>query len=171
MAAAAATLPWGAARALEGVTTKTLGSLTTIHFTEACSTPVTISSDLPFRKNSGRSTFCVYLKEKNQRTAIGIQFGLTPKSTYLTPIHSPGLKSYLSFGGAGFIYPVTVSASRGYKEKDRVDIAIDWVELRVEFKVNSNVVSVVPLDPGVEIAWASLSSEGGGVVAEVSTEG
>ena len=173
MTATAASLTWGgSARLIEGVTAKTMGTLTTISFTEACSTPVTISSDQPFRRRkSGRSNYCVHLKVKNQRTAVGLQFGLTPMSTYLTPNHSPALKSYLSFGGAGFIYPASTSASRGYKEKDRIDVSVDWAEQRVEFKVNSNVVSVVPLDPGVEIAWASLSSEGGVVVAEVSTEG
>lgn len=49
------------------------------------------------------------------RTAIGFAAGPAPiMSTYMTPSHSPGVDSYVSMGGAGFIYP---------------EVCFDWARL------------------------------------------
>ena len=129
-----ASLEWRLAPGVEAVTR---GSVTTVTFTEACEMPVTVCASRPFsRRKGGLSKFRVKLPVKSQRTAIGFQFGNTPASTYLTPSYSPQLKQYISFGGAGYIYPDTKSATRGYKESDEVEFTIDWSLLKVAIEVN-----------------------------------
>jgi len=167
--AAASSITWGG-RLVTGVTSSTRGSLTTVTFTEGCTSPITVSADVPFKRNGGCSKFKVKLPIKGQRTAVGLQFSKSPASSYLTPSYSPSLKSYVSFGGAGYIYPATVTATRGYKEKDEIEISIDWSAQKVDISVNSGVVGTVALDPGVDSAWPSVSSEGGIVVAEITTK-
>ena len=118
-----------------------------------------------------KEDFTIRFKTKNARTAIG--FSSEPIETYLTP---PYTKSntikYISFGGAGFIYPQCKKALKGYTNGDIVTAIIDFYECKVEFYVNSEYVGEdwwethlypqayfsVSCEPGdVEISWSSQS--------------
>lgn len=76
---------------------------------------------------------------KGARTAIGLSS--SPISTYLTPDFTIAPHpSYLSMGGAGFIYPSKNRARRGYAEgdvvkvnlRDQIDMSLCYQTIHVE---------------------------------------
>jgi len=153
----------------------TAGSVTTVTFAEGSSQqqPTTISSSTPFqKKNKVISRFSVLLEIKKQKTAIGLQFTKTPVKTYLTPTYSATFNNYISMGGAGFIYPGTRSSGSRYGEGDKVTIDLNWDTREATFSVNDRSVGTQKIDASInlDVAWPSISSEGGLVVCKVNTE-
>ena len=60
---------------------------------------------------------------KNARTAIG--YSTKEISLYMTPdyVRTADHGGYVSMGGAGYIYPLRLSAARGYSEGDEVKVS------------------------------------------------
>ena len=164
-----AELSWGR-RLASGVTASKKGKVTTVTFSDACKSPVTVTSDEPFRRTAGGvSRFSLRLPTKGARTAIGLQFSSSPSTQYLTPSYQPSLTTYISFGGAGYLYPAKKPAKNGYSEGDAIEVSLDWSANVVRFYVNSVLVGTGTIEDSsaVEVAWPSISSEGGVVVAEI----
>lgn len=146
------------------------GSITTVTFTEALSTPMTLSSSTPFQRKNGKiSKFSVKLTKKNQRTAIGFQFSNPPSTNYLTPSYDPSNANYISMGGAGFVYPTSKMSKGRYGENDEISLSLDWTNAQVQFKVNDRIVATEPISSTYEVAFPSISTEGGGVVCQLVT--
>jgi hypothetical protein len=145
------------------------GGLTVVVFTAGLPTPLTVSSSQPFRRRpNGVSVFHVKLPVKQAKTAIGVQFSDKPSTNYLTPSYDPSNSQYVSMGGAGFIYPKSTLSRGKYGAGDSVCIKLDWDAQEVTFAVNDGpVCGKTTLDPSVNFAYPSISSEGGEVVCEV----
>ena len=47
-------------------------------------------------------------------------------------------------GGAGFMFPMRISASRGYKEEDLVTVLLDFSAGTITFSVNRVQVGTTP---------------------------
>ncbi|KAG1653950.1 hypothetical protein FOA52_002847 [Chlamydomonas sp. UWO 241] len=136
-------------------------------FTKSIAKPLTVITDAPLTPTTGVRTrgFEVAMPTKQARTAIG--FSADPElATYMTPTYSPGLSSYISMGGAGFIYPAGASSSGRYGEGDTLRCEVDFSARTVSFSVNGQRVGSAPWRHG-EAAWPAISSEGGTVVADV----
>lgn len=120
----------------------------------------TVSAPLP-----QAAAFSVQFHTKEPRTAIGLAASPPPFASYLTPDRAASL-DYVSFGGAGFIYPFRRSASRGYAVGDTVSVSLRAAT--VTFAVNGTVVGSAPWT--AETAFACLSSEGGRLDVTVTRE-
>ena len=155
--------------------------------------PITIRTDRPFERVTAAGChwhmFTAYLPVKPSRTAIGLSFSPDPHESakYMTPSHTSDDK-YVSFGGAGFIYPSNVRALRGcfpplnlqnrisvpkvtflsYSAGDRVGVRCDFSTNLIAFMVNGDVVTQVALSPDIDRVFPAISCEKGGVVAEIS---
>jgi len=105
---------------------------------------------------SAHSAFSVHFHTKEPRTAIGIAASPPPLASYLTPDRAAS-PDYVSFGGAGFIYPFRRSATRGYTVGDTVTVSLR--DATVTFAVNGTVVGSAPW--AAAAAFACLSCEGG----------
>jgi len=138
-----------------------------VTFSKSIASPLTVSTTAPFlRSRPSPCSFSVRLPTKERKTAIGFIFNL-PFATYMTPTYSSEKANYLSMGGAGFIYPKTRSAKRGYGEGDTVGVKVDWESNKVVFSVNGSVVGDETFSADVDAMYPSISSEGGLVIAEV----
>ena len=157
-----------------------------IHFPRSLSAPISLSSTNPVCRVAGSSTtisnkwiFRVHLPIKEQKTAIGWVFQDPPTDQYLTPEYikpsssssgDSGTEAYISMGGAGFIYPSKQRASRGYAVTDTIETTLDFSSNEVSFKVNGQVVYTATISPHIELAYPTISSDGGEVVAIASVE-
>jgi len=148
---------------------RTAGGQTVVVFTTGMPTPLTVSSAQPFRRRpKGVSVFHVKLPVKQAKTAIGVQFRDKPSTNYLTPSYDPSNSQYVSMGGAGFIYPKSTLSKGKYGEGDSVCIKLDWDAQKVTFAINDGpICGSTMIDPSVNFAYPSISSEGGEVVCEV----
>jgi hypothetical protein len=122
-------------------------------------------------RGPGRFFFEVSLPHKSSRTAIGWAAS-ADSSAYLTPEFRPTASdaSYVSFGGAGFVYPARRRGARGYGEGDTVRAELDLADGSaagaVRFFVNGDAAGEA-LWRGGAAAFPAVSSEGGGVQCEV----
>jgi hypothetical protein len=130
---------------------------------------LTVRTDYPFVRglSGGLNSFNVLLLKKPSRTAIGLSFCQNSEHCYkyMTPAHISG-DMYISFGGAGFIYPSQARASRGYAEGDSVRVLCDFAKNIILFFVNGASVAVVPLNSEVRCVYPSISCERGVTVVE-----
>ena len=130
---------------------------------------LTIRTDNPFVRDAscGYTTFSVYLPKKPCKTAIGFSFCQNSAEChkYMTPAYSSG-GLYVSFGGAGFIYPSQERAVRGYGEGDTVRASCDFSSNVVNFFVNGASVAAAPLDTAACLVYPSISCERGVAVIE-----
>jgi SPRY domain len=117
---------------------------------------------------SSRAAFTVSFKRKDSRTAIGFATAQPPSNTYMTPDYYRGSVSYISMGGAGFIYPAKSRATGGYKEGDRVSVEVDFSSNTVTFSVNGRVVATAPWPSTAKEAYPFISCEGGVLEMEVT---
>ena len=107
------------------------------------------------------------LPRKASRTAIGWAAS-TDSTAYLTPefrAASGGGGDYVSFGGAGFIYPARKRGARGYGEGDTVRTELELKDAglgAVRFYVNGVEAGCAPWSGGATV-YAAVSSEGAGV--------
>jgi SPRY domain len=123
---------------------------------------VTLSTTQSFlRSESNTAKFSVKFDKKEKKTAIGFSAVQPPVDTYLTPeFHSGG--AYISMGGAGFIYPLKTSASRGYMEGDTVTVQLDFTSRIISFSVNGdNVGSTSWHFENTKEVFPFISCEGG----------
>lgn len=126
---------------------------------------LTLTTSVPFRRSdSNTATFSVKFNRKEKKTAIGFSAVQPPVDTYLIPDYYPG-GDYISMGGAGFIYPMRNSASRGYKEGDLITVQLDFTAGTIAFSVNGAHVGSSP--------WPSITSDSSKVEAYpfISCEG
>lgn len=77
------------------------------------------------------------------------------------------MQGYVSFGGAGYIYPAKASAKRGYAEGDRIKCQLDWEKQHVEFFVNAQQVGIGDWD-GSDVAFPAISVFPGDLQADIS---
>lgn len=163
MIAATGALKW-AVKEGSGVSVRSAGGV--LEF--AGQVPSSAVLAAPFRRENSKSlTFIVQMPRKVGRTAIGFQLASPTCFEYLTPSHSPSTR-YISFGGAGFLYPSKSSARGGYSEGDRVTATLTWATNTVSYSVNSVSVGEVPFPSTVDVAFPSLSVEAGAVTAETT---
>lgn len=93
-------------------------------------------------------------------------------TAYLTPEFRPTVSDsaqYVSFGGAGFVYPSRRRGARGYGEGDTVRTELDLTvsdEGVVRFFVNGEAAGEAPWRGGSS-AFPAISSDGGGVQCDV----
>ena len=87
----------------------------------------------------------------------------------MTPAYISG-SNYVSFGGAGFVYPSNARAARGYAEGDTVRVLCDFSANVISFFVNGEAVKEVALSRDIDDVFPSISCERGGIVAEVRFE-
>jgi hypothetical protein len=144
----------------------------TLLFTKETSKPLSLHTTTPLQSNMLLQNefyrFSVALPVKERRTAIGFSFG-NPEANYLTPTYVQH-HNYISMGGAGFIYPMTVNCGTGYGEGDQVSCSIFPTERRVMFHVNDIKVYDAVLPPtynNLDVIYPTISSEGGVVEAKV----
>ena len=127
---------------------------------------LTLTTQVPFmRKDSNTATFSVKFNIKEKKTAIGFSATQPPIDTYLIPDYY-SKRDYISMGGAGFLYPMRTSASRGYKEGDLVTVQLNFSNAIISFFVNGDPVGSTPWPsspPSVNIeeAYPFVSCEGG----------
>ena len=140
---------------------------------EAQQTQLTLTTSTPFiRSDSNLATFSVKFDKKQRKTAIGFSSTQPPTDTYLIPDYYSG-NGYISMGGAGFIYPMRTSASRGYKEGDTVTAQINFEAAMITFSVNGARVGSSPWPSKesssslIEEAYPFISCEGGAITMEV----
>lgn len=146
---------------------------TTVILAEAQQTQLTLTTSKPFlRSDSNVATFSVKFDKKQRKTAIGFSSTQPPTDTYLIPDYYSG-DGYISMGGAGFIYPMRTSASRGYKEGDTVTAQINFEAAMITFSVNGARVGSAPW-PSKDVpssmikeAYPFISCEGGAITMEV----
>eukprot|EP01036_Dinobryon_divergens_P027382 gene27382-36149_t len=154
-----------------------------IHFPRSLSVPISLSSTQPVRRILGSSNtisnkwvFKVHLPIKEQKTAIGWVFQDPPTEQYLTPDYvkpsstSSGTEEYISMGGAGFIYPSKRRASKGYAVMDTIETTLDFSSNEISYAVNGQVVHTIPIPSHIDLAYPTISSDGGEVVAIASVE-
>lgn len=125
-------------------------------------TRVTLTATQPFlRSDNSIAKFSVKFDKKEKKTAIGFSTVQPPVDTYLTPeFHSGG--EYVSMGGAGFMYPLKTSASRGYKEGDTVTVQLDFSSRIISFSVNGDNVGSTPWHfENTKEVYPFISCEGG----------
>lgn len=123
---------------------------------------VTLSSSQSFlRSDSNIAKFSVKFDKKEKKTAIGFSAVQPPEDTYLTPdFYSGG--EYISMGGAGFIYPLKSSASKGYREGDTVTVQLDFTSGVISFSVNGDNVGSTPWHfENTREVFPFISCEGG----------
>ena len=128
--------------------------------------PITISTIEPFRRSSSSSNnnFSIKYNVKDARTAIGYCFMSPPITTYMTPDYTSSSSSYISFGGAGFIYPIKGRAKNGYGNGDTITSSINWDNNTFTFYVNNVNVYSGSISSAIDIAYPAVSVEGGGIV-------
>lgn len=166
MSNATGALKW-AVREGTGVSIR-VGSPTFLEF--AGQAPSTAVSAVPYRRDVTTSvSFTVRMTKKVGRTAVGFQLASPTCFEYLTPANSPPTP-YISFGGAGFIYPTKASARGGYTEGDLVTATLSWSLNTVRYTVNTRLVGEVSFPGTVDVCFPSLSVEAGPVTAEVTIE-
>lgn len=129
--------------------------------------PTSISTVDPILRDSNFS-FEVTLIVKEQRMAIGLSFSNSPSALYMKPDYNPDLSGYISFGGAGYIYPESRLAKRGYANGDTVKMSVDWISNDCIFYVNNELAGSSKLPMNCKFVYPSLSSEGGLVKAIVN---
>ena len=134
---------------------------------------LTLTTSTPFFRSDGNlATFSVKFNKKQRKTAIGFSTIRPPSDTYLIPdYYSSG--GYISMGGAGFLYPMRTSASRGYKEGDLVTAEINFAAAMITFSVNGARVGSAPWPSAdassskIHEAYPFISCEGGAIVMDV----
>ena len=127
--------------------------------------PMTISTIEPFRRSSSNNNFSIKYNVKDARTAIGYCFVPPPMTTYMTPEYSStSSNSYISFGGAGYIYPIKGRAKNGYSNGDTVTSSINWDNNTITFYVNNVLVYTSNISSTIDIAYPAISVDNGGVV-------
>lgn len=133
---------------------------------------LTLTTSIPFfRADCKIATFSVKFNKKDKKTAIGFSAVQPPADTYLIPDYYSG-NQYISMGGAGFIYPMRTSASKGYKEGDLITVKLDFTEGTIAFSVNGVQVSTCrwpanSSDQPILSAYPFISAEGGLLEMEV----
>lgn len=161
-------LQWAAA---ESVKISIRGEKSVLQFTGK--RPLSVTTTAPFKKNLGvivgSCYFRVFFPRKAGRTAIGFQFADPPSQKYLTPMYDPSNSHYISFGGAGYLYPSKSSAGGGYAEGDTIEAKIDWKANTLTYYVNSNAVAKLSIPDDITVAFPSLSVEAGEVIAELES--
>jgi len=153
-------------------------SSSSIKFNSNVSKPLTVSTSEPFKRiigsggsSSSSSSFTIKFNTKDARTAIGYCFRSPPITTYLTPDYTTTTSSsadYISYGGAGFIYPIKARASKGYGNGDTITTTIDWDSNTITYTVNNTIVYSSSISSSINIAYPCISSEGGIVDVSVS---
>lgn len=136
---------------------------------------LTLTTPVPFlRSENNVASFSVKFNVKERKTAIGFSGSQPPIDTYLIPDHYSG-GGYISMGGAGFLYPMRTSASRGYKEGDLVTVQLNFSAAIISFFVNGDPVGSTPwpsssLTAAEEGAYPFVSCEGGLLDMDIWTE-
>ena len=136
---------------------------------------LTLTTSTPFlRADCNIATFSVKFNKKDKKTAIGFSAVQPPTDTYLIPDYYTG-GQYISMGGAGFLYPMKTSASRGYKEGDLVTVRLDFSAGTITFSVNGVQVGSTPwpsssTDQSILCAYPFVSAEGGLLDMEILNE-
>ena len=152
-------------------------SSSSIKFNSNVSKPLTVSTSEPFKRirgSSSSSSFTIKFNTKDARTAIGYCFRSPPITTYLTPDYTSTTTTtttsadYISYGGAGFIYPIKARASKGYGNGDTITTTIDWDSNTITYTVNNTIVYSSSISSSINIAYPCISSEGGIVDVSVS---
>jgi hypothetical protein len=77
---------------------------------------------------------------------VGVKHNLYVSDTYLIPGYYSG-SQYISMGGAGFMFPLRTSASRGYKDGDLVTVQLDFPAGTITFSLNGVQVGATPWPP------------------------
>lgn len=140
------------------------GTKTTVTGNQA--NKLTLTTQVPYlRKDSNTATFSVKFNIKEKKTAIGFSVTQPPIDTYLIPDHYSE-RDYISMGGAGFLYPMRTSATRGYKEGDLVTVKLNFSNATISFFVNGDPVGSTPWPSSsssvmIEEAYPFVSCEGG----------
>jgi hypothetical protein len=114
--------------------------------------PCTISTREPVR-GPGKHSFVVSMPNKGVRTALG--FLEQPRAEYMTPDYLSGA-GYVSYGGAGFIYPAKAMSKATYTEGDSVKCEVCFDSGRVTFWVNGSLAGSAPWR-GPAAAYPSVS--------------
>ena len=140
-------------------------------FRDLAPSPCTVTTSAPFRA-PGCHAFEVAMPIKQARTAVG--FVAQPLETYLTPSYTdptgqPGQApaGYVSMGGAGFIYPVSVAAGSRYGEGDTVRCEVDFDARTIAFFVNGEAAGGAVEWVHGDAAYPAISCEGGTVKCTV----
>ncbi|KAG2449061.1 hypothetical protein HYH02_005810 [Chlamydomonas schloesseri] len=105
------------------------------------------------------------MPKKGVRTAVG--FMETPRNEYMTPDYLRG--GYVSYGGAGFIYPAKAMSRASYGEGDTIRCELDWAAARVTFWVNGREAGSAAWRGGSE-AYPAVSVFPGDLVCDVVME-
>ncbi|KXZ44099.1 hypothetical protein GPECTOR_74g713 [Gonium pectorale] len=103
------------------------------------------------------------MPKKGVRTAVG--FLENPKSLeYMTPDYLRG--GYVSYGGAGFIYPAKQMSRATYGEGDRIKCELCFDSKRVTFWVNGTEAGSAPWRGSAE-AYPAISVFPGDLTCDV----
>ncbi|GLC46755.1 hypothetical protein PLESTB_001344700 [Pleodorina starrii] len=127
--------------------------------------PCTISTREPVR-GPGKHAFEVAMPKKGVRTALG--FLEQPRSEYMTPDYLTG-GGYVSYGGAGFIYPAKAMSRATYTEGDTVRCELCFDSKRVTFWVNGSQAGSAPWR-GPSQAYPAVSVFPGDLVCNIAFE-
>ncbi|GIL95586.1 hypothetical protein Vretimale_1543, partial [Volvox reticuliferus] len=127
--------------------------------------PCTISTHEPVC-GPGKHAYEVALPKKSVRTALG--FLEQPRTEYMTPDYLAG-RGYVSYGGAGFIYPAKTMSKATYTEGDTVRCELCFDSRRVTFWVNGSQAGSAPWH-GSSTAYPAISVFPGDVVCNVVFE-
>lgn len=125
--------------------------------------PCTISTREPFQ-GPGKHAFEVTMPKKGVRTALG--FLEKPRSEYMTPDYL-GSGGYVSYGGAGFIYPAKAMSRMTYAEGDTVRCELCFESRRVTFWVNGSQAGSAPWR-GPLAAYPAVSVCPGDLVCDIA---
>lgn len=123
----------------------------------------TISTQEPVRA-PGRHGFSVSMPLKEVRTAVG--FLAAPSDQYMTPDFGLGSRGYVSYGGAGFIYPAKRNSGVTYGQGDTVRAELDFDARVVTFWANGRKAGTAPWTGGDE-AYPAVSVFPGALRCEV----
>ena len=149
------------------------GTKVTVAASQRASFTLVASSPLTSSLFSSKASFSVQFVQKDAKTAIGLATFQPPQGqyTYLTPDSfsaSPPGEVYVTMGGAGFIYPQKCSATRGYKNGDKITVEVDFAKCEVQFSVNNEAVGSAPFKNGATAAFPVISCEGGPIEMVIS---
>eukprot|EP00198_Chlamydomonas_reinhardtii_P000226 XP_001689561.1 predicted protein [Chlamydomonas reinhardtii] len=91
----------------------------------------------------------------------------TPRQEYMTPDYLRA--GYVSYGGAGFIYPAKAMSRASYGEGDTISCQLDFDAGRVTFFVNGQEAGGAPWRGAAE-AYPAVSVFPGDLVCDVVLE-
>ncbi|PNW88394.1 hypothetical protein CHLRE_01g027500v5 [Chlamydomonas reinhardtii] len=147
-----------------GVSLTSRGKSAQIRINSSLPGPCTIATEGPVR-GPGTCVFEVTMPKKGVRTAVG--FMETPRQEYMTPDYLRA--GYVSYGGAGFIYPAKAMSRASYGEGDTISCQLDFDAGRVTFFVNGQEAGGAPWRGAAE-AYPAVSVFPGDLVCDVVLE-